>query len=358
MSQSNIAPCPLTIGLDLGTKSTQCAVYAPNRERIEERKIRMDRSGVTTFLRRFSGARVVVEASTSTRWVADIATELGHEVIIANPRSIPVITASVRKCDRNDARLLAELGQLQPSLLSPVHLREDRYQAVRSLLSARKQLVKQRTALVTFIRSEVRVLGSSLPSCGTKVFAKKCRSLIDAPLREALDPIFDSIQLLSELIAGYDATIDGMCERQFPETKLLRQVHGVGPLIALAFVATIADPHRFRRSRAVGAYLGLVPRSRQSGGCDPALSITKCGDRMMRTLLVSAATRILGPHGTDSALKRFGKRISERGGQSAKARARIAVARKLAVLLHSLLRSGEVYEPLRGCNPAAAEIAA
>jgi len=348
---------PMTIGLDLGSKTTQCAIYGTNGKRIEERKVTTDREHLTTLLGRFPGSRVVMEASTASRWINNLAKELGCEVIIANPRSIPIITASVRKCDRNDARLLAELGQFKPDLLSPVQLRADRYQEVRALLFARMQLVKQRSALVTFIRSEVRVLGYSLPSCGTKVFAAKCRGLIPDSLRMALGPIFDSIQTMTEGIKTYDKSIDELGDRQFPETMVLRQVHGVGPLVGLAFVATIGDPHRFDKSRTIGAYLGLVPRIHQSGKSNPALGITKCGDGYMRSLLVSAATRILGPHGPDSDLRRFGERIAAQGGKRAKARARIAVARKLGVLLHCLLRTGEVYEPLRNQEQTCTEAA-
>jgi len=348
---------PVTIGLDLGTKNTQCAIYASDGKRIEERKVTTNHRQVTALLDRHPGARVVMEASTASRWINNLARKLEHEVIIANPRSIPIITASVKKCDRNDARLLAELGQIRPDLLSPVLLRDDRYQEVRTLLFARMQLVKQRAALVTFVRSEVRVLGDSLPSCGTKVFASKCRALIPDSLRVALDPIFDTIQSATDGIKVYDKSIDDLGERDFPEAGVLRQVHGVGPLISLAFVATIGDPSRFRKSRTIGAYLGLVPRKAQSGKSDPALSITKCGDGYMRSLLVSAATRVLGPHGVDCDLRRFGERIAGQGGKKAKARARIAVARKLGVVLHSLLRSGEVYEPLRS-NPEADAVAA
>jgi len=357
MNQPTTNTFPMTIGLDLGSKDTQCAIYGTDGKRIEERKVTMDREHLTALLGRFPDARIVMEASTASRWINNLAKELGHEVIIANPRSIPIITASVRKCDRNDARLLAELGQLRPELLSPVQLRDDRYQEVRSLLFARMQLVKQRSALVTFIRSQVRVLGYSLPSCGTKIFANTCRALVPDSLRMALDPIFDSIQSATDGIKAYDKSIDELGNRGFPETGILRQVHGVGPLIALAFVATIGDPSRFLKSRTVGAYLGMVPRIHQSGKSNPALSITKCGDGYMRSLLVSAATRVLGPHGPDSDLRRFGERIAAQGGKRAKARARIAVARKLSVLLHCLLRTSEVYEPLRNNEEACTEAA-
>ena len=357
MSQHTIEPVkslPLTIGLDLGSDSSQCAIYGTNGERIEERQISTTHGALTTLFELHLGARIVMEASTPTRWINNLAMRLGHEVIIANPRNIPLITANTRKCDRNDARLLGELGQIKPSLLSPVLLRADHYQEVRTLLFARALLVKQRTSLVTFVRCEVKSVGKSLPSCGTKCFAKKSRSLIPTRLTASLHPTLDLIEAVTVAIDQYDKQIEKLSEEKYPETQVIRQVHGVGPLIALAYVVTIGGPERFAKSRTVGAYFGLVPRICQSGKSNPELSITKTGDRYMRTLLVSAATRILGPHGEDSDLRRYGERIIAQGGKRAKGRARIAVARKLAVLLHRLLATGEVYEPLRNSDKSAA----
>ncbi len=223
----------------------------------------------------------------------------------------------------------------------------------RTLLFARSQLVKQRTALTNFVRAEVRVLGFSLPSCTAKSFAEKLWPLIPGELRASLKPIFEVLRALTTQVDYFDAEVERLSETEFPETAVLRQVHGVGPLIALAFVATIGDPERFKKSRSVGPYLGLVPRMSQSGGRNPTLSITKCGDHFLRGLLVSAATRILGPFGQDSDLRRHGERIATGGDKRAKAKARIAVARRLAVLLHRLLATGEQYEPLRQAAQAA-----
>lgn len=345
---------PLTIGLDLGSDSSQCAIFGTDGTKQEERKVSTTRDALTNLFELHPGARIVMEASTPARWVNNLAVKLGHEVIIANPRNIPLITANTRKCDRNDARLLAELGQVKPNLLSPVKLRADHYQEVRTLLFARAQLVKQRSSLVTFVRSEAKAIGKSLPSCGTACFAKKSRNSIPRSLRSSLNPILDLIEVVSTSIDQYDKQVEQLSAQKYPETDVIRQVHGIGPLIALAYVVTIGGPERFAKSRSVGAYFGLVPRLSQSGKSDPELSITKTGDRYMRTLLVSAATRILGPHGEDSDLKRFGERIMAQGGKRAKARARIAVARKLAVLLHRLLATAEVYEPLRNSKNDAA----
>ena len=126
----------------------------------------------------------------------------------------------------------------------------------------------------------------------------------------------------------------------------MRQVEGVGTLTALSFVLTLEDPHRFEKSRSVGAYLGLVPATNRSGDRDPQKHISKEGDEMLRKLLVGSAHYILGPFGQDSDLRRHGQKIASRGGKNSKKRAVVAVARKLAVLLHSLWVTGEVYDPL------------
>ena len=170
-----------------------------------------------------------------------------------------------------------------------------------------------------------------------------------------LEPILRTIQHLSDEIDGLDQEAKTGSERDFPRTAVLQQMHGVGPLVSLAFVTTIGAPDRFKDSRSVGPYLGLVPRLDQSGMSNPALKITKHGDTYMRSLLVSSATRILGPFGADSDLRRFGLKTIERGGQRAKGKARLAVARKLAVLLHQLLLTGEVYEPLRNSDQSMEE---
>ncbi|MCA1837827.1 MAG: transposase, partial [Actinobacteria bacterium] len=149
-----------------------------------------------------------------------------------------------------------------------------------------------------------------------------------------------------ERIKDYERKLEALAQEHYPETMLLRQVRGVGPLTALTFVLTLEDPKRFQKSRAVGAYLGLAPAKNQSGERDLQQRISKEGDEMLRRLLVGSAHYILGPFGEDSDLRRHGEKIAQRGGKSAKKRAVVALARKLSVLLHHLWISGEAYEPL------------
>jgi transposase len=189
-----------------------------------------------------------------------------------------------------------------------------------------------------------------LPKCPARSFHKRASEHIPQALRPALWPILEQIASLTERIRQYDRKLETVCEEHYPETELLRQVEGVGPLTALAFVLTVEDPYRFEKSRSVGAYLGLVPARNQSGDRDPQRRISKEGDELLRKLLVSCAHYILGPFGSDSDLRRHGQKIASRGAKNAKKRAVVAVARKLAVVLHSLWVSGEIYEPLRNTH--------
>jgi transposase len=218
-------------------------------------------------------------------------------------------------------------------------------------------LVDCRTQLVNHVRGTVKSFGARLPKCPARSFHKRAKERIPEALLPALGAILEQIGSLTERIREYERKLEEISKESYPETELLRQVEGVGPLTALTCVLTIEDPHRFEKSRSVGAYLGLVPATERSGDRDPQKRISKEGDEMMRKLLVSCAHYILGPFGSDSDLRRHGQKIASRGGKNAKKRAVVAVARKLAVLLHSLWISGEVYEPLRNTHRSGARAA-
>jgi transposase len=220
-----------------------------------------------------------------------------------------------------------------------------------AMIRSREALVSSRTQLVNHVRGAVKSFGARLPKCPARSFHKRAEEHIPEALWPALGPILEQIGSLTERIREYDRKLGTISKECYPETELLRQVEGIGPLTALAFVLTLEDPHRFEKSRSVGAYLGLVPARDQSGDRDPREKrISKEGDEMLRKLLVSGAHYILGPFGSDSDLRRHGEKIASRGGKNAKKRAVVATARKLAVLLHSLWISGEVYDPLRNAH--------
>jgi transposase len=199
---------------------------------------------------------------------------------------------------------------------------------------------------VNHVRGAVKSFGARLPKCPARSFHKRASEHIPEALLPALGPILEQIGSLTERIRDYERQLEAISKEHYPETELLRQVEGVGGLTALTFVLTLEDPYRFERSRSVGAYLGLVPATERSGERDPQRRISKEGDQMLRKLLVGSAHYILGPFGSDSDLRRHGEKIASRGSKNSKKRAAVAVARKLAVLLHRLWVTAEVYDPL------------
>jgi transposase len=345
----------ITSGIDLGDRlSHLCLIDTRSGEVVEESRVSTTPKG---FERRFSGCqpmRIAVEAGTHSPWVSRLLEACGHEVLVANARKLRLIYAEGRKNDRLDAENLARLARLDPRLLSPIEHRDEASQAHLSLLRSREALVGTRTKLVNHVRGTVKSFGARLPRCNAESFHRKVRDHVPDALTPALDPIFETIASLTERIRGYDRELEALSRELYPQTALLRQVGGIGPLTALAFVLVLEDPSRFGTSRSVGAYLGLAPGQRQSGDSDPQERISKRGDELLRKLLVQGAHYLLGPFARDSDLRRHGLKIAERGGKNAKRRAVVAVARKLSVLLHRLWITGEAYEPLYNARRAGA----
>ena len=336
-----------TIGLDLGDRSSSYCVLNEAGEMLLERKLPTTPEGMKETFFRIPRSRIAMETGTHSPWVSRPLTALGHEVIVAHARNVRLITQSRRKDDRFDARTLARLARIDPQLLSPVQHRSAQAQLHLSEIRARAVLVSSRTALVNAARGLVKAYGERLRKCDTRQVRREAASGLSAGLREALEPLLQEIDSLNERIREYDRRIAKMARTTYPEVELLKQVKGVGDLFAMTYVLTIEDPRRFRKSRDAGCFVGLQPGRRNSGDSEPQLHISKEGDEYLRTLLVQGAHYILGPFGEDSDLRRWGQKLAERGGKNGKKRAVVAVARKLAVLLHRLWVSGEVYEPLR-----------
>jgi len=334
-----------SIGLDLGDKFSYITIIDQEGELIEESRLPTTKA---SFQRKFSTlhpCRVAMEVGTHSRWASHLLKELGHDVLVANARKLRAIYHNPRKGDRADAATLARLARLDPELLSPIHHRSPEAQADLAVLRSRDAIVRCRTLLINHARDIVKASGSRLPSCTADSFARKAAPDIPGPLRPALDPVLETIAALTQQIQSYDQKNEELCSERYPETKLLREVSGVGPLTSLAFILTLENPDRFHRSREVGPAIGLVPRRDQSGDQDPQLRITKTGDAYLRRLLVGSAQYILGPFGPDCDLRRWGLKLAERGGKNAKKRAVVGVARKLAIVLHHLWKTGEVYDP-------------
>jgi transposase len=347
MGDGNNEPQRMTAGLDLGDKySHLCLLDTESGEIIEESRLR---STPEAFRRHFDSERpmhIAIEAGTHSPWVSRLLEECGHEVLVANARKVRLIYGQGRKNDRLDAQNLARLARLDPKLLAPLKHRGETSQAHLAIIRSREALIQARAKLINHVRGTTKSFGSRLPKCSSPTFHKKVNAHVPEPLRPAIEPLLKTIASMTQSIQEYDRELEVLAEESYPETKLLKRVHGIGTLTALTFVLTLEDPSRFETSRAVGAYLGLVPSKDQSGERDPQKRISKQGNGLLRRLLVGSAQRILGPFGKDCDLRRHGLKICERGGKDAKKRAAVGVARKLSVLLHRLWVSGEVYEPL------------
>jgi transposase len=347
----------LTIGLDLGDRLSFYCVRDEAGEIILERKLPTTPEAMKQTFKRIPRSLIALETGTHSPWVSRLLMELGHEALVAHAQKVQLISKSNRKDDRHDARTLSRLARIDPELLGPVRHRSAQAQIHLTVIRARAELVSARTALVNAARGLVKSYGQRLPKCGTQQVSRELAAELSEELREVMEPLLREIESLNERIQEYDARMEKIAKQSYPQVALLKQVKGVGTQIALTYVLTLEDPHRFRKSRDVGCFLGLRPGRRNSGQSQPQMRITKEGDRYLRTMLVQGAHYILGPFGEDSDLRRWGQKLAARGGKSAKKRAVVAVARKLAVLLHRLWVSGEVYEPLRNSHKAMRAVA-
>ena len=337
----------LTIGMDLGDRTSRYCVLDQEGSVLFEGSAATTQKGLSEAFGALPPSRVAIETGQHSPWVSRHLSGLGHEVIVAHAQKVRLIGESTRKDDRLDAKTLARLARIDPALLSPVRHRSAEAQAHLTRIRARAVLVGARTALVNAIRGLTKAYGERLRKCHPEQIRKELAAELSSELRTALEPLFQEVQSLTERIQHYDREIEKIAKQHYPEVAQLQQVNGVGTLIALTYVLTVDDPHRFGKSRDLGCYIGLRPGRRNSGNSQPQLHISKEGNRYLRTLMVQGAHYILGPFGKDSDLRRWGLKLAQRGGRNAKKRAVVAVARKLAVLLHKLWVSGEVYEPLR-----------
>ena len=340
----------VTIGMDLGDKTSRYCMLSSEGEILREGQVTTTKAGIVEAFGSLGRARIAIEVGTHSPWVSRLLQELGHEVVVANPKQVKLITESSRKDDRLDAQTLARLARIDPQLLRPIQHRSDKAQGALMIIRVRAALMAVRTSLLNTARGLAKSMGERLPKCDADQMGVLQAVSLPPKLRQVLEPLLKEVESLTEKIKYSDQKIEQIAREDYPETTLLQQVSGVGPLIALTFVLTVEDKDRFQKSRDTGCYLGLRPRRSDSGQSQPQLRITKEGDPYLRTMLVQGAHYIISRRGPDSDLKRWGLRLSERGGKRAKKKAVVAIARKLGILLHRLWVTGEVYEPLRNQN--------
>ena len=357
----------LTVGLDLGDLSSRYCILNEAGEAASEGELPTTKAGVDSLLAKMAPSRIALEVGTHSPWVSRQLTAMGHEVIVANPRKVRLITQSVKKNDRMDAEQLARLARVDPKLLAPIRHRGAEAQGDLAIIRARAEVVECRTKLINAARGLTKPMGERLKSCDADSVKESLADGHSEATQAIIRPLLKLVESITQQIQVYDQKIQEM-EKRYPETKLLKQVHGVGRLIALSFILTLEDAERFAHSRDVGPYLGLTRKLRESGESQPELGISQAGDGLMRRLLVQAAHCILREGVPDSDLKAWGMTkvqagAGKKGSKKRKTKAAVAVARKLAVLLHRLWVTGEVYDPqynrkaveaAKGKKPAAA----
>jgi len=335
------------IGVDLGDKKHHVCVTDKNGNVLSETTIRNQRESLIKLATQHRGALFAIEVGTHSPWISRLIEDHGCTCLVANSRKLRAIYQNVRKCDELDARMLAKLARVDPDLLSPIRHGCEEAQVNRLTLTCRDGLVRQRANIIGSIRFSLKSLGLRLPNCSTASFAKRCRSEMEgSALLEVVAPSLRVLEELDKQIKEFDRKIAATAKEYYPQTKLLEQIPGVGPLTSLCYVLAIGEPERFKDNRDVAAYLGLVPRRDQSGQSDKQLSISKAGNGDARRLLVQCAQYILGRFGPDCDLRRQGLALAQRGGKAAKNKAIVAIARKLAVLMLVLWKSGNPYKPL------------
>jgi transposase len=345
---SHATATTLTIGLDLGDRTSQVCELDAAGTVVLETTIPTTAARIKRHFVDRERARVIIEVGTHSPWVARLLEDCGHEVIVANPSAMYGSRRQRgrrRRNDRLDAAFLARQGRADVTLLFPIRHRGPQTQRHLELIRARDQLVRSRTKLINHVRGAVKSSGGRIPRYTSAAFAAKAAADLPAELGSSLTPLLEVIGDLTRRIAAFDRDVERLAAAEYPVVARLQAPAGVGALTALTYVLLVEDPTRFRQSRSVGPYFGLVPQLDESSASTPQLRISKAGDALGRRLLVSAAQYILGPFGPPCDLRRHGEAIARRGGKNAKKRAVIAVARKLAVLLHHLWVSDQSYDP-------------
>ncbi len=285
----------LTIGVDLGDRWSFYCVLDEAGKVLLEQKVATTPEAMKQTFERIPRSLIALETGTHSPWVSRLLTELGHKVIVAHAQKVQLISKSNRKDDRHDARTLARLARIDPELLGPVRHRSAKAQIHLTVIRARAELVSARTALVNAARGLVKSYGQRLPKCGTQQVSRELTAGLKAELREVLEPLLKEIESLNERIKEYEVRMEKIAKESYPHVELLKQVKGVGTQIALTYILTLEDPHRFPKSREAGCFLGLRAGRRNSGESHPEMHISKEGDPYLRTMLVRGRTTSWDP---------------------------------------------------------------
>ena len=330
------------IGIDLHKVSSQVCILSEDGE-LTERRIKSTRANFDEVFAGRPQARILVEASTESEWVACHLEQLGHEVIVADPNFVPMYATRDKKIktDKRDARALCEACRL--GAYRPAHRTSERQRKIRAQLLIRSTLVRTRTKYISLIGALARREGCRIATGGSNNFIARVEAAnLPEHVTAAIAPLFESLRMLNRQIDEADALLEKIVKED-EVVKRLCTVPGVGPVTATTFAATIDDASRFGAAKQVRSYLGLVPREYSSGERQYRGRISKAGGSRARTLLVEAAWALLRWRTVkNAALYDWAMRIAARRGR---ARACVALARKLAGILYAMWRDGKEFDP-------------
>ncbi|TWB56657.1 IS110 family transposase [Nitrospirillum viridazoti] len=329
-------------GLDVSLEETAVCVVDERGQVVKEARVASEPEALVDFFAKLelTMERVGLEACSLAAWLHDGLMAAGLPAICLETRQAKAAMGSMPvKTDRNDARALAQI--VRTGWFRQVHVKSVTCRSWRALLMGRRMVLNKVRDLENGVRAVLRESGIKLGTPGRQRFAERVRELAgDDPVLIALvEPLLTIIiTMVRELARLTKQVLD--IARDEPVCRRLMTVPGVGPLTALAFRATIDRPERFQRSRDVGAHLGLTPRRYQSGETDVTGRISRCGDELTRTALYEAANTLLVRSKKWSSLRAWGMKVAKNRGM---ARARVAVARKLAVILHRMWRDNSEF---------------
>lgn len=345
------------VGLDLGSTRTRVCVIDDGGRTVHEQESETTLAGLQEALSDFSKDAIeliAVEAGSDTHIVRKLRAA-GFPVAIFESRKASKFLAVRRnKTDAGDARGLADLGRLGRETVSQVYLKSPECERLRGVLIMRRRLVMMRVAADGTLRSRLRMHGCRMKTCKKPGALREQVNLLLAHLRveEGIDlsselaPLIDFCESLRSYLTSLTEELEQRANGD-EICRLLMEVPGVGPICALSFYTAIEDPFRFRHAGNVGAYLGLVPRRYQSGGASQTRGITKTGSKLTRAHLVTAAT-VFANCASDCALKEWFVALRDRVGSK---RARVALARKLAVVLIAMWKTRSHFEPYPALPP-------
>lgn len=328
------------VAIDLHDQHSQICVMNQAREVLTEAKVPTTEAALRDFFGRRARARVVFEAGPHALWVGELLSALGHEPVVCHPRRVRLIAESRNKNDRVDAELLARLSLSDLELIKPIHQRSRSTLEQRSVIRARAALVETQKQLRTMLRGLVKPFGVRLPSGKKRALTVLAHSELPGQVAESVNAILKTLTTMAEQIALLDTQVEQLVA-DHPAAVRLQTIPGVGPLVAAAYIQAIEDPARFRAAD-IGPYLGLTPSNRSSAGkkLHPK-DRGRPGDPYVRSLLVQSAWTLMNSR-SESDLARWGRNRIEHIGSKKVA---IAVARKLATLMHHLWLHNQDFRP-------------